>query len=1011
MSELTFKSAGVSARTIDQTGPTNIEPQGIPAGVIGTSVKGPAFVPTTVATGQDFTVQFGAPNNDHFNAPLAVNEWLANQQSATFTRVLGIGTGLRRDQGADNTVVGAGFVVGDELPQDSLGGALGPNPYANFGGPLGRTFFLAAFMSESFVTVGSSSIGSNYISKSFVSASGVTFGEGLLYLRGILMAPSGVFITLSSSFAPSSAPASNLVSDATFGSGANSGGLTGSVYLSSGRQEFVLLLNGHKGTDVKYPNVITASFDVTAPNYFVNVMNTDPLKIEEAGHYVYAEYPIHSSQAVVTGSNVVLPELGSAYTGGFEQCAVITTSDQSRNSGAPGFNFENFEDRFRHAFSPWIISQGFTRYSSGSLPSQGFVNLFRLHAKDAGQYPNNRIKFSIENITPGTDARPYGTFDLLVRDITDTDKTRNVLESFRGLSLDPSSDRYVAKAIGDTNTFYNFDTAETSQGIVTDGTYPSRSNFIRVEMSSQVEDGQVSEDVLPFGFRGMDYVYPGNKFSQFKVSTMYITGSAYEQLIGSQMFMPPVPMRDNIIVGASPNQSVDRGLYWGVQFTRKTNTAEPNSSTIQESSIASFAKYFPNFDRTVTTDGDVAFSSNYRADYESSNLFSLSKIKVARNQTTDLVDTNQFVSWSYVRNGDITTSGAVRALVPSDLTDASVRQAAKFSFFMQGGFDGTNPFNYNESVMNNFAIQEEMTNANRGITNGPTVKAYSKALDLIADTTEVDIQLLAVPGIRHSVITDKALLVTEARFDALYLMDIDQYDSTNLVVSGTNAGQITSVNFTANAFRSRGINSSFGAAYFPDVNIRDNIAGAVRTVAPSVAVLGAFGLNDTIGHPWFAPAGFTRGALKNVTESAVNLNRNNLDALQTVNINPLASFANSQGVAVWGQKTLLATDSALERVNVRRLLIDVRRKVKRISDRIVFEQNRAETLARFEQLVKPILKNIQDQAGVERFLVKIDTETTTQADIQNRTIRGKIYVQPTKTLEFLDVAFVLTNNG
>ncbi len=1008
MSELTFKSAGVSARTIDQTGPTNIEPQGVPAGVIGTSVKGPAFVPTTVATGQDFTVQFGAPNNDHFNAPLAVNEWLANQQSATFTRVLGIGTGLRR---AYKTVIGAGFVVGDELPQNSLGGALGPNSYANFGGPLGQTFFLAAFMSESFVTVnaGTSSVGSNYISKSFVSSSGVTFGEGIMYLRGIIMAPSGVFPTLSSSFAPSSAPAASLVADGnTPYAGTNRGSLTGSVYLSNGRQEFVMLLNGHKGTDTRYPNVITASFDVTAPNYFVNVMNTDPLKIEEAGHYVYAEYPIHSSQAVVTGSGIVYQASGSNALGGFEQVAILTKGI-SRNSGAPGFNFENFEDRFRHAYSPWIISQGYTPVSGTVLPTQGFVNLFRLHAKDAGQYPNNRIKFSIENITPGTDARPYGTFDLLVRDITDTDKTRNVLESFRGLSLDPSSDRYIAKAVGDTNTFYNFDAAETSQGIVTDGTYPSRSNFIRVEMSSQVEDGQVSEDVLPFGFRGMDYVYYGNKDSIF-VSDMYVSQS----VIGSTTYQPPIPMRDNIIIGAFPNQTVDRGLYWGVQFTRKTNTAEPNSSTIQESSIASFAKYFPNFDRAVTDEGyegDVAFSSNYRADYQSSNLFSLSKIKVARNQTTDLVDTNQFVSWSYVRNGDITTSGAVRALVPSDLTDASVRQAAKFSFFMQGGFDGTNTFNYNESVMNNFAIQEEMTNANRGITNGPTVKAYSKALDLIADTTEVDIQLLAVPGIRHSVITDKALLVTEARFDALYLMDIDQYDSTNLVVSGTNAGQITSVNFTANAFRSRGINSSFGAAYFPDVNIRDNIAGAVRTVAPSVAVLGAFGLNDTIGHPWFAPAGFTRGSLKNVTESAVNLNRNNLDALQTVNINPLASFANSQGVSVWGQKTLLATESALERVNVRRLLIDIRRKVKRVSDRIVFEQNRAETLARFEQLVKPILKNIQDQAGVERFLVKIDTETTTQADIQNRTIRGKIYVQPTKTLEFLDVAFVLTNNG
>ena len=1013
--ELTFKSAGVSARTIDLTGPTNTEPQGIPAGVIGTSVKGPAYVPTTVGSKDDFNVNFGVSSNEHFNGPLAATEWLKNQPSVTYTRVLGIGDGEQRLQSGlyVDTVNNAGFVVGNELPQESLGGALGPNPYANIGGTPGRTSFLCAYMSES--------AGSTILQDSNIVSGGYNYSQ--LIVRGILMAASGVVLRLSSSFSPSNTPSTSDVAGTTF-----TGGITGSVVISGGKQEFVMLLNGHKGTDVQYPNVLTASFDITAPNYFTNVFNTDPYKIEQAGYVVYADYPIHPSLAVITGSGIVIPDSGSSYLGGFEQVACILTASV-RNSGSVTIpNYENFSDRFTHAKTPFVISQN----------SGGVKNLFRIHAKDSGQYPNNRIKFSIENITPGTDARPYGTFDLLVRDITDTDKNKIVLEAYRGVSLDPSSDRYIAKAVGDMNTYYNFDASSGRQVLVTEGLYESRSKFIRVEMDPAVEAGELPESALPFGFRGHAHLVVGSDGSCFPPPTpdfadMYVayshTGST-QSLDTIRPFEVPVPFRENLKKGLSPNDSADKGLYWGVQFTRKTSLSESNASTIQESMIASFARYYPSYHEdmtyanllagnpplinfTVGGNNQVAYGSNassYADDYNN-NRFSLGNIKIVRNETTDVADMNNLKDWVYVRNGEIATSGAYRALTPSDLTDTGVRQVAKFSFYLQGGFDGTNIFNANTNTLTNTAIVEEMNNANRGISNGPTVKAYDKAIDLMADTTEVDIQLLTVPGIRHSIITDKALLTTEARFDAVYLMDIEQYDTSNALISGSN--QVTSVRYTANRFRDRGVNSSFGAAYFPDVNLRDTDTGTVRTVAPSVAVLGAFGYNDSVGYPWFAPAGFTRGALTSVTDSAVALNRTNMDSLQEVNINPLTSFANTAnpGVTVWGQKTLLATESAFERVNVRRLLIDLRRKVKKVSDRIIFEAGRAETLARFEQLVKPILKDVQDKNGVERYLVKIDTQTTTQADIQNKTIRGKIFVQPTKTLEFLSVDFVLTNNG
>ena len=147
-----------------------------------------------------------------------------------------------------------------------------------------------------------------------------------------------------------------------------------------------------------------------------------------------------------------------------------------------------------------------------------------------------------------------------------------------------------------------------------------------------------------------------------------------------------------------------------------------------------------------------------------------------------------------------------------------------------------------------------------------------------------------------------------------------------------------------------------------------------------------------------------------VEETAINLNRQNLDDLYDADINPISAFPGT-GITVWGQKTLLQGSSALDRVNVRRLLIDVRRKVRNIANTLLFEPNRAETLEKFSSLVSPILQRIQNEGGVDRYKVVIDTTTTTQADVENNTIRGKIYLQPTRTVEFVALDFVVTNAG
>ncbi len=430
-------------------------------------------------------------------------------------------------------------------------------------------------------------------------------------------------------------------------------------------------------------------------------------------------------------------------------------------------------------------------------------------------------------------------------------------------------------------------------------------------------------------------------------------------------------------------------------------------------------RYLPNFH---TTFQNVAVGENAGAvdvagtvldsDRFNNNLFSLDRIRI-RTGSNQTLDAKEIVSMSYVRNGLIAENAVnkTRALdVALDFGDQTVRTLAKFSFFVQGGFDGTGIFNRETVDMSDAAAKQEMDDAARGQNEGPTVKAFDRALDIMGNVSDVDIKLLAIPGIRQSVITDKGIDVSESdRFDALYIMDVEERDNLNQAV--TSSLQTVNVKNTVNAFSARGLNSNFAAAYFPDVIVNNVFNNLNAQVPPSVAILGAFSLNDSISFPWFAPAGFSRGALKSTDRVALQLNRTNLDSLQDVDINPIVSFPDSAGPVVWGQKTLQAAQSALDRVNVRRLLIEIRRRIRRIGESLLFEPNRETTLERFSNQANPVLQRIQEQQGINRFLVQIDTTTTTEADILNNTIRGKIYVEPTRTAEFVSLDFVVQNPG
>ena len=972
MAELTFKSAGVSLREIDLSGASPTVAIGTPAGVIGTANRGPAFVPVLIANYQQFSSKFGPSDGEKFG-PVAMYEWLKNSQAGVYLRVLGAGDGKTRTTTGDGTgkVANSGFVVGNQTVQAN--GDLGSNTYTVASTVLapGRTAFLGCFMSES--------AGSTFLSEVSLQSS----TTAVPIVRGVLMMPSGVIASLSSSAAtslnvlPASTAAASII-----------GYPTGTIDLNNSKQDFVLFLSGHKTSD-SYNNTITASFNPSSTSYFASVFNTDMSLIEAAGHCLYASYDVYDAYAVPTGSSLTSTGSWADGNSSYQDIAFVLTSSLAQNFGSTTIpNFESFEDRFQTAFSPYVMSQKF-----GGTEQ----DLFKIHALDDGEYANTKVKISIRNLTPSTDPTSlYGTFDLYVRDFKDTDNNQIVLENFIGLSLNPNAQRYIAKMIGDINTYYDFDREVGSQKLVVDGLYPNVSNYIRVAMDDNVQNQEVPADSLPMGFKGSWYLNTAGNLT--------VAGSPNAGLTSPKQ--PPVPLKRKITTGTGNSIRTVTNAHWGVQFEVNDSIAEPNKNEYQNYSVTSLTKYFPKYHTTWENpwlgDSTTADAFNY-------NKFSLEQIQVYTT-SLDLPDSKLWTSASYTRNPATTADASKRYLKPADLSDSTTRRFSKFTFFLQGGFDGVNLFNDDlADLTNNAAKRESDYTTTQFGPLGPTSAAYRKAIDILGEKADVDIQLLAIPGIRTATVVDYAIDSVENRFDALYLIDIESVNDSSIVITGS-SDQV-SVALTSTKLSDRGLDSSFAAAYFPDVVITDPTTKTNMVVPPSVAVLGAFSLNDKLAYPWFAPAGFSRGALEDVIETQVKLNRTNLDTLYEVNINPITTVQGSNAPIVFGQKTLLARDSALDRVNVRRLLIELRRRVRTVANTILFEPNRESTLKRFAALVDPILKQIQSQQGVDRYKVKIDTTTTTQADVDNNTIRGKIFIQPTKSIEFVSLDFVVSNAG
>jgi hypothetical protein len=282
-------------------------------------------------------------------------------------------------------------------------------------------------------------------------------------------------------------------------------------------------------------------------------------------------------------------------------------------------------------------------------------------------------------------------------------------------------------------------------------------------------------------------------------------------------------------------------------------------------------------------------------------------------------------------------------------------------------------------------------------TQGVTAASYANMVNLLSNKDDYQFNILSTPGLtndNHTSVISTIISNTQLRGDNIYIADMT--DS-----SGVLADAISQASSRDN---------SYAATYWPWVRIQDPATGKQVYVPASTLIPGVFAFNDKVAAPWFAPAGINRGGLSTVLAAKTKLSQSDRDELYAANVNPIATFPKS-GISVFGQKTLQKGSSSLDRINVRRLLIELKSYITQIADTLVFEQNTISTRNNFLARVNPYLTSIQQKQGLYAFKVVMDESNNTPDVIDRNQLIGQIYIQPSKTAEFIALDFILTPTG
>ena len=971
-----FVSPGIFVQEIDQSQLPAVSNRLGPV-IIGRTARGPSMRPVKVESFSDYVEIFGEPEpggrggdvwrDGNHQAPLyasyAAQAWLRNNTPVTVVRLLGV-------QHNDATTAGeAGWDT-----KDSSGNFNGIGTTDLKGGAYGL------FLINSSSTGAIRKLSPDWTPQTGTLAAVWYINEGSIVLTGNL-------------------PVMGSSTDGTVDA-------SGSAVLISSMgadNEFKCHIYNKTGTMVK---TTTFNFNKNSYKYIRKVFNTNPA---------------YCNPDLAQSASFQNYWLGQTFERDIDTYITTNTSTTGSSFGVivalKGAHSTDEGSDYRMSSKPsktgWFFSQDLQSVTgaSNSYQPENMAKLFRFVCLDTGEWSQKNLKISIQDIKASTNPfDTYGVFSVVLRKANDSDNAPQVVERFSSCNLNPYSSNYIAKKIGDMYTIWD----DTERRYREYGNYANQSKFIRVEMNSDVDAGAVNSEYLPFG------VYGPPRFMGWS----FASGSTAAQNFGKSQ--PAGSTFTDVFVVAGPNivrKFTERGaaatavfinvgqLSFTGSFRFPTLMLRSSSlfgdlsnpkdayfgldSSINNTSIRSDPGYcdmtFPlpaGFDSYVASAGETEYSWIFTLD----DIVSVSAIHAT------------YVSGSRANGNSIT------GISSDNYKGILTRGFNRFTSPLFGGFDGLD-------------IQEKEPFNNTDLEGKSTVSNYAynsvkMAFDTCADPEVVEYNLMACPGLTNETLTSQMLAVCESRGDALAVIDLKGgfIPGTENNLGDAYASNKGDVDTTISNLRARGLNTSYGCAYYPWVQAVDSINGATLWMPPSIAALGVMASSETKSELWFAPAGFNRGGL---TEGAAGipvvgvrekLTSKQRDKLYEANINSIASFP-SEGIVIFGQKTLQVTPSALDRVNVRRLMIYLKKEVSRMAATILFDQNVKVTWNRFLSKVNPFLMSVKTRLGLTDYKVILD-ETTTTPDLVDRNVMyAKILLKPARAIEYIAIDFVISATG
>lgn len=601
-----------------------------------------------------------------------------------------------------------------------------------------------------------------------------------------------------------------------------------------------------------------------------------------------------------------------------------------------------------NAYSPWVVSQKIAPWNGGASTR---FNLFQLATLADGTYANTSYKIQISNVKLAgqVPASDWGSFTLTVREFSDSDRKPVIIEQFNNLSLDPTSPQYIARKIGDQYGYIN-----NNGKIFQFGTYSNNSKHIRVIMSTV----NYPVTAAPFGFTPFSTPIGGQMAASIPAMA-YTKASTYGLFPGKYPsgvdFTGAPAGADTELVGLYPTSSLG-----GVSY-------DDNK------------QYFVPLPKNSLAGSNIAFALD-----EETTAYGVGESSFLTNPTTT------------------SASNAIPSVYDPINENTNIKMR-NFQFGFQGGFDGQSPA---IDILIGGDIQAGNTqglNCANSTTAGSV--AYNQCIGALGNADQFDINLITTPGIiysLHSYVTTLVIDMCERvrNGDCFYVADL--YEDGGNPSTGQEVSEVIGLAAT--------LDTSYAAGYYPWVNILDTNTNQIVTVPPSVVMPAIYAANDAIGGEWFSPAGLNRGGIPSAVSVTDRLIQTERDDLYEGKVNPIVSFP-GQGIVVWGQKTLQNKHSALDRINVQRLMIAIKKYISSVSKYLVFEQNTSTTRNKFLSIVNPYLESVQQRSGLYAFQVIMDTTNNTPDVIDQNVLIGSIAVQPTRTAEFIYLPFTIVPTG